>query len=199
MDTFEALGTCRAMRYLKPDPVAEELIEKVIWGATRASNPGNSQGWDFVVVTDRTTKEQLQQAVVPAVEATAATAHATDLSDSDRRMLAGAQHLGRHFADVPVWIVVCARAIYPPDEPQELYLWSAVYPAAQNLIVAARALDLGTTFTTFHSIAEDRFREVLGIPEDVTIGAVIALGHPDRPFGPVKRKPVAEVIHREHW
>ena len=41
--------------------------------------------------------------------------------------------------------------------------------------------------------------EILGIPDEVTIGAVIALGHPDRPFGPVKRRPVAEVIHREHW
>ena len=52
MDVFEAMGTARAIRYLEPDPVAPELIEQVVWAATRASSPGNSQGWDFVVVTD---------------------------------------------------------------------------------------------------------------------------------------------------
>jgi nitroreductase len=199
MDALEALETCRAIRYLKPDPVPEELIEQVIWGATRASNPGNSQSWDFIVVTDRTVKEQLQAAVTPAVEATAEAARGADLGPAEARMLAGAQHLGRHLADVPVLIVVCAENAYPPQDPQELYVWSAVYPASQNLIVTARALGLGTTFTTFHSIAEQRFREVLGIPDEIYIGTVIALGYPDRPFGPVKRKPVAEVIHRDRW
>ena len=50
MDVFEAMDTCRAMRHLTPDPVPEELIDQVMWAATRAPSPGNSQGWDFVVV-----------------------------------------------------------------------------------------------------------------------------------------------------
>jgi nitroreductase len=199
MDVFEAMETCRAIRYLKPDPVPEELIEKVIYGATRASSPGNSQGWDFVVVTDRDVKQRLSDAIAPAFASSAAVLEGPDISASERRLVTGAMHLVRSFAEVPVVIVCCARKIYPPQNPLDLFVWSAVYPASQNLIVAARALGLGTTFTTLHSIAEDAFREVLQIPADVFIGTTIAMGYPDRPFGPVKRKPVSEVIHRDRW
>ena len=71
-------------------------------------------------------------------------------------MLAGAGHLLEHFADVPAWIVICGRKVYPPQAPSEAMVWSTVYPAGQNLIVAARALGLGATFTTFHLAAERR-------------------------------------------
>jgi nitroreductase len=76
---------------------------------------------------------------------------------------------------------------------------AALYPAAQNLIVAARSLGLGTTFTTFQLAAEKEMRDALELPSDVLIGVCVALGYPDRPFGPVKRKPLAEVIHWEKW
>jgi nitroreductase len=74
-----------------------------------------------------------------------------------------------------------------------------VYPATQNLLVAARALGLGTTLTTFHMTAEAEVREVLGIPAEVQIGAMIPVGWPAVPFGPVRRKPVSAVIHRDRW
>ena len=77
-------------------------------------------------------------------------------------------------------IAVCARNVYPPDAPSELYVWSAVYPASQNLCVAARALGLGTTFTTFQSVAEPEVRRILGIPDDVFIGTLIPVGWPER-------------------
>jgi nitroreductase len=199
MDTMEALETCRAIRYLKPDPVPEELIQQVIYGATRASSPGNSQAWDFLVITDHEVKQGLQDLIAPALEAATGAMDIDALPPSQARMLRGSHHLAHGLTDVPVLIVVCARAEYPPQDPQELYVWSAVYPASQNLIVAARALGLGTTFTTFHSIAEPAFRELLGIPDEVYIGTVIAMGYPDRPFGPVQRKPIDEVIHRDRW
>ena len=63
MDLFEAMETCRAMRYLKPDPVPQELIDKLLYGATRAPSPGNSQGWGFVVVQDAKQRERMAQFV----------------------------------------------------------------------------------------------------------------------------------------
>jgi nitroreductase len=78
-------------------------------------------------------------------------------------------------------------------------VYAALYPAAQNLIVAARSLGLGTTFTTFQLAAEAEMRAALGLPSDVSIGVCIALGYPDRPFGPVARKPVDQVVHWEKW
>ena len=98
-------------------------------------------------------------------------------------MLSGAGHLFEHFADVPAWIVICGRKIYPPQAPSEAMVWSTVYPAGQNLIVTARALGLGATFTTFHLAADKEFRTELGIPADVYLGVSVAVGYPARPLG----------------
>jgi nitroreductase len=191
------METCRAIRYLKPDPVPQALIEKVIYAATRASSPGNSQGWDFLVLRDRETKSRLgpvlRERLVPLVQSMPTT------PGSVTRMIRGAQHLLHEFENVPVWIIVCGRKVYPPGAATDQMVDAALYPAAQNLIVAARSLGLGTTFTTFQVATESEMRKVLGIPDDVSIAVCIALGYPDRPFGPVKRKPVAEVIHWDRW
>jgi nitroreductase len=197
MEALEALETARAIRYLKPDPVPEELLQRLVWGATRASSPGNSQGWEFVVVRERATKERLGAAVRERMGRGIRALPSDD--DMQRRMLTGAGHLLEHFADVPAWIVICGRKVYPPQAPSEAMVWSTVYPAGQNLIVAARALGLGATFTTFHLAAEQAFREVLGIPPDVLLGVSVAVGYPARKHGPVNRKPVEDVLHWERW
>ena len=200
LGALEALETTRAIRYLRPDPVPDELIEKVLYAATRASNPGNSQGWHFLVVRDAERKRRLRDAVSGAMRGMVSAVQSGEGVDPRaRRMLEGAAHLCETLDRVPVLIVVCAGNVYPPGQPLEMYVWSAVYPASQNLIVAARALGLGTTFTTFHSLAEKEVREILEIPDDVYIGTIIPMGFPDRPFGPVARRPVQEVVHYDHW
>jgi nitroreductase len=197
MDAIEAMETCRAIRFLKPDPVPEKLIERVIYAATRASSPGNSQGWDFVVVRERGAKERIGPALRERMLAMVAREPSANAVTA--RMLAGAQHLLQHFEDVPVWVLVCGRKVYPPGAATEQMVHAALYPAAQNLIVAARSLGLGTTFTTFQLAAQQEMRAALGIPDDVVIGVCVALGWPDRPFGPLARKPVDQVIHWERW
>lgn len=198
MDVFEAMGTARAIRYLKPDPVDPELIEKLIWAATRASSPGNSQGWDFVVITDPDAKASIGGAVDDAMAGIFREPPA-DADRSVRLMLNGARALAGSLATAPVLILVCGRMVYPPGNPDEMLVWSACYPAAQNLIVAARALGLGATFTTFQRRAEQVVRGTLGIPDDVRMAALIPVGWPDREHGPVNRKPVEEVIHWDRW
>jgi nitroreductase len=71
MTVIEAMETCSAARYLKPDPVPQELIERVIYAATRASSPGNSQEWDFIVVRDPEAKQKIRDLLVPRFEAMA--------------------------------------------------------------------------------------------------------------------------------
>jgi nitroreductase len=199
MDAFEAMGTARAIRYLKPDPVPTELVEKLIWAATRASSPGNSQAWAFVVVTDAEKKARIGGAVADAVSGFIRDP-GPDADRSVRLMLRGAKALAEGLATAPVLVLVCGRMTYPsPNNPDEMSVWSACYPAAQNLIVAARALGLGATFTTFQRRAEQVVRGTLGIPDDVKMAALIPIGYPDRPHGPVNRRPVEEVIHWEGW
>lgn len=74
-------------------------------------------------------------------------------------------------------------------------MYSTIYPAAQNLVVAARSLNNGTAFTTFHGVAEPLIPELLHIPDEVYLCVLIAVGYPQRPFARVRRKPVSDVLH----
>lgn len=198
MDVIEAMETCIAMRYLKPDPVPREVLKRLVYAATRASNPGNSQGWEFVVIDDPSIKEPLGEAVRKGM-APAFAAKPQGLDGVQERMYAGARHLAENFAKVPAWILGCARKIYPPQAPRDVFMYSTIYPAAQNLVVAARSLNLGTAFTTFQQVAEPVLREKLRIPDDVFLCVLIAVGYPERPFTKVKRKPVDDVLHWNGW
>jgi nitroreductase len=199
MDVFEAMETCRAMRYLLPDPVPEDSIRQVIHAATRASNPGNSQGWDFVVLRDAAAKAKLGEAIRSVMRPIIEGMASAETDPVGRRMYEGVQNLMEGFEAVPVYVFVCGRVVYPYESPMEEMVPAALYPAAQNLIVAARALGLGTTFTTFHTLIEPVVREVLALPESVRLGVMIALGWPARAFGPVRRKPLEEVLHWDRW
>lgn len=198
MDVIEAMETCIAMRYLKEDPVPDAELERLIYAATRASSPGNSQGWEFLILTD----PGLKKAVGDAVSAGMAPVFADipeGLDGVTDRMYRGASHLASNFEKVPAWIIGGARKIYPPQEPTDAFMYSTIYPAAQNLIVAARSMGLGSTFTTFQMVAEDVIRERLSVPDDVFLCFCAAVGYPERPFGPVRRKPLAEVTHWNGW
>ncbi len=191
------MGTCRAIRYLKPDPVPRELIDRVLWAATRAPSPGNSQGWDFIVVDDPARKEPIAAAVRAGMTARLAAMERPDRTT--RLMLDGTAALVAAFEKAPVVIFVCGGVIYPYAAPREQFTWSALYPAAQNILVAARALGLGTTLTTLHGVAEPVVRDVLGIPADIKIAATIPLGWPVAKFGPVNRRPVEDFVHHNGW
>ncbi|MEE8165161.1 MAG: nitroreductase family protein, partial [Myxococcota bacterium] len=92
-----------------------------------------------------------------------------------------------------------ARAIYPPQAPMMEMVYSTVFTAAQNLIVAARAVGLGSVFTTFTMQAQDEIKQILEVPEDVYLSNLIPVGWPERNFGPLARKPMEEVVHYERW
>ena len=76
---------------------------------------------------------------------------------------------------------------------------ASIYPAVQNIILACRALGLGTTITTNHIRCEDEVKAVLGIPEDVQTFAMMPIGYPRGKFGPVTRRPIVEVARVDHW
>ena len=194
MDVIEAMETCTAMRYLKEDPLPRATIEQLIYAATRASNPGNSQGWEFVVIDD----PEKKAAIGAAVEANMAPVFANKPQGLDgvaQRMYNGAEHLAHNFAKVPAWILGAARKVYPPHDPQDVFMYSTIYPAAQNLIVAARSMNVGACFTTFHHAAEPVIRDLCAVPDDVHLCVFIAVGYPQRQFMEVKRKPLESVLH----
>lgn len=198
MDVFEVMETCRAMRYLKPDPVPREMIEQLVFYATRAPSPRNTQEWDFVIVTDEATKQRIGDVIGDRITARVASYPPPD-NEADRRMNEGSLTLAQSLANAPVLILVCGPTDYPRGRPIEKWGWASLFPAAQNLMLAARALGLGSTLTTFNDHADSEIREWLELPDDVRIACMLPIGWPARDFGPVRRRPVDEVIHWERW
>jgi nitroreductase len=202
-DFFEVIGTQRAMRRLKPDPVPEELIKQLIWAATRAPNGGNRQPWRFLVITAPETKKRIQELYLNAWEQYAKSGYtgtprgmSPEAAAANERVVRSAQHLAEHVHEAPVLILACAFGQGPN---QGIASGSSIYPAVQNLMLAARAIGLGTTLTTLHRWHEDEVRKLLGIPDTVETAALIPVGWPEGRFGAGPRLPVEAVTYWDRW
>ena len=166
---FEAIYSARSLRRLKPDPVPEELITKILDAAIRAPSGGNAQNWAFVVVRDPEQRRQLgmiyRKASDIAEAMYAARGRPNHLTERQfARLMATGAHLWHHMGDAPVLLLPCGhRPALPPREtlpPDIAARWedevayaerirgASIYPAVQNIILACRALGLGTTITT---------------------------------------------------
>ena len=202
-DFFSVVGTQRAMRRLKPDPVPEEHIKRIIWAATRAPSGGNRQPWRFLVVTDAAKRKALAAVYREGWERYRASGYggsagrelAPEWAESNEKVLRSSQYLADHMAEVPVLIFPCIFG----GGPKDLTSGSSIYPAIQNLMLAARALGLGTALTTIHRWNESKVREILGIPETVDTAALIPVGWPKGKFGAGLRQPVEAVTYWDSW
>jgi nitroreductase len=115
---------------------------------------------------------------------------------STRLMLGGALALARGLDAAPVLVVPC---LYPFNGPLSFMAGSSIFPAIQNLLLAARGLGVGTVLTGFQFAVEPILREVLALPDDAQPAAIIPMGYPDARFGPTRRRPLDEVLHWERW
>lgn len=225
---FATMSTMRAMRRLKADPVPEELLEQLVQAAVWGPSGGNMQRYQYVVVTDREVMAGLTPLWQRCVDAYLATTGKYPPEGMDPaaydRMVAAIRYQRDHFADTPALIVPCyqfppprieqegvrasaealgAEATHRMAQTQERFMalaeGSCVYPGVQNLLLAARALGLAANLTIWHLMLEEEWKKALGIPEDMRTFAVVPVGWPRGSFGPVRRRPVAEVIHRNRW
>ncbi|WP_246530738.1 nitroreductase family protein [Streptomyces bathyalis] len=226
-DLFGTMSTTRAMRRLKPDPVPDELLEQLVQAAVWAPSGSNLQQFHYVVVTDRAVMSRLEPLWRRCVDAYLGSAGKATPPNMDegayRRMVAAIEYQRDHFAETPALIVPCYRYVQPKGDMEGLRAMrdalgtgallrlmrsgvfstvaetSSVYPGVQNLLLAARGLGLGATITVWHLMLEREWKQVLGIPKQVNTFAVIPVGWPVGNFGPVRRRPVPEVMHRDGW
>ena len=202
-DIWETLYTQRAIRAWKTDPVPEELIWKVIEAGTKAPSGTNTQPWGFVVIQDdairQAISDQLHEGLKGIEGLQQMLEQGSQSADkTSRLMLKGAQRLFTNLASAPVFIIPCLYQVSSPA-PEGLLSGSSIYGAVQNMLLAARALGLGTVMTTFQMAAEQILRERCNLPDDATPVALIPMGYPDAKFGPTTRKPVETVTHWEQW
>jgi len=197
---FDAMRTTRAMRRLKTDPVPDELIREIIEAGTWAPSGGDAQHWRFIVVKDPQIKKQLQLRYQRAFEDLKQRFHAAPpppgkTEAQKQRMLAARDHLTEHFHEAPVLIVCCLVG----DSGSGVGAGASIYPAVQNMLLAARALGLGATLTTRHLLYEKEVDEILGLPREAHTFAIIPVGYPLGNFGPVSRAPVEQITFLDRW
>jgi nitroreductase len=199
MDFFEVTSTQKAMRRLKTDDVPDDLIWKILRTATMAPSGGNRQPWNFIVVKDADKKRQIGEWYLDAWEKSYGPAREAMLRDPQMaKTYHSADHLARHIADVPVLIFGTIRRDMPTSGPN-LLLGASIYPALQNLMLAARAEGLGTTLTTLHRLHEADVKKLLGVPDDVETMAMIPVGWPKGKFGTPSRLPAEKVCYWDSW
>ncbi|WEH38889.1 nitroreductase family protein [Streptomyces sp. NBC_01218] len=225
---FTTMSTMRAMRRLSPEPVPFPTLERLVQAAVWGPSGGNMQAYEYVVVTDRLVMAELAPLWKRCVDAYLATTGKYAPRGMDEaaygRMVAAIEYQRDHFAETPALVVPCYRFPEPRlDEEgliasavalgpvaserlmatqerfQALAEGSCVYPGVQNLLLAARGLGLAANVTIWHLMLEQEWKEALGIPEEMRTFAAIPVGWPKGNFGPVRRRPVAEVLHRDRW
>ena len=190
MSLFEAIHTQRSVRHFSTKPVDEELVDAILEAAIRAPSAGNRQPWHFIVIRDREAKRRLGQWYLDSWRHMVAAIGDAASSESYR----SGGDLARQMKDIPVLILACVNQ-------GASTMGSSIYPAVQNLMLAARALGLGTVLTTNHMRFEQEVKAFLGIPEDVDTAALIPIGYPVEGvrFGGSRRKPLTEVVFYDRW
>ena len=208
MDVIDAIKTTGATRYFKPDPVPDDVLERLFDAARFGPQGGNRQPIRYIVVRDRALKEQLgewyHQIWRGVVEMAARGEYRTPRGPGSPMFAAGT-HMAEHFADVPVHIVVCAvlddlaRTDARLDRPGVVG-GASIYPSVQNLFLAARNEGLGTVMTTLLVAVEPQVKELLEIPDELIVCATIPLGYPQRPLPKkLSRRPVSEMVYADRF
>ena len=217
MGIFESIYSARAMRRFKSDPVPDAIIGRILDAAIRAPSAGNSQDWVFIVITDAAQRQQVgdiyRRASMWVRQVFQKNAPPPEANRPQyERMLKSGFYLHEHMGEAPVLIVPCLRLRQPdlpkslPEEARNAILrespWRAgasIYPAVQNIILACRALGLGTVLTTNHMLLEDEMKQLLGLPPEVMTFGLMPVGYPAGRFGPVIRKPIGDVVFRDRF
>jgi nitroreductase len=206
MPLLDAMMTQRAVRRVLPDPVDDAIVLKCIELALRAPTGSNGQNWEFVVVKDRRVKEQLGRRYRQAWSLYGGIGRriAAGGDESMQKILRAVQWQVDHFSEIPVLVVACLRGgmrvpYLPTPFVGESSYFGSIYPSAQNLLLAARAMGLGASLITMPLWSVTSARKILGLPLSVTPCCIVPLGWPRGRYGPTTRKPVEEVAHLDSY
>ena len=192
IDLFETINTQRGIRRFKPDPVPRELITRLLRAAIKAPSGGVRQGWSFIVIRDQETKDKIGElyrtgdrfSITP------------ELTGQVRRVYGAAQYLEDHMEDVPAFILACIEM-----NANGTFSAASIYPAVQNILLAARGLGLGCCLTTRQTRFEEDIKQLINIPDDVATAALLPLGFPAEGvgYGPTRRRALEEVAFDGAW
>lgn len=201
MPLEEAMETQRAIRRLKPDPVDDALLLRLLELALKAPTGSNAQNWEFVVVRDPVVKGRLARRNRQAWRLYGGIGRWLARNDAKMlRLLDAVQWQADHFEQIPVLVVACLRGPRLPFPPLfATSYYGSIYPSVQNLLLAARAAGLGAALITLPLWSTISVRRILGLPWSVTPCAVVPLGWPIGRYGPTTRKSVGDVVSLDRY
>ncbi len=202
MPLAEVMSTQRAIRKVDPDrPIDDAILLKLIEFGTRAPSSMNKQSWEFIIVKDPTVKAKLgSQNRFMWNRVKGIMTRKAEKDPQFAKVNSATQWGVDHFENYPGMIVACfqgPRLAYPPVVGASVY--GSILPSVQNILLAARSIDLGATFTTMPLWSNWRARRILGLPWSITPCVLITLGWPQGKYGPTSRKPVGEVTSLDQY
>lgn len=198
-----AIATTRAIRRYRTEPIPEADLDRILFAATRAPSGSNRQSFRFVVLRDGPRAREAKALLAETFRAGWRAKREADGYDGGSgvegdspkaRMARTMQRFVDRFEETPVVVLACLVG-----REGRFTDGGSVYPACQNLLLAARALGYGGVITMWHGFVEERLKDVLGIPPEVIVAATIPLGRPEGHHGPVRRRPVAELVFEDGW
>lgn len=211
IDLYDAMRTLRAVRRLRPDPIPDDVLYRVLEAATWAPTGGNRQAWRIVVVKDAARKQRLgelyKKITIPYTQSYLK--QFADRPEEERikmeRVMRASTYLAEHFGESPVLLVFCFNPEGLAVTDAKLDRLSVVgggsiYTAVENLLLACRAEGLGCVLTTLLCMEEPEVRELLAIPDPWGTAAVVPVGYPVlRGHGPISRRSVEELAFVDSW
>jgi nitroreductase len=201
---LEGLTTTRSIRRYRDEPVPTDALRAMLFAASRAPSGSNRQPFRFIVLTDSRVAREAKALIAAGAREAWASKRARDgydrgsgqLDDSPKtRMARAMQSYVDDLERAPVLVLPCLVRHRDPTPTEG----ASVYPACQNLLLAARALGYGGVLTLFHGLVEVELRALLGVPEHVLMAATITLGRPAGHHGPVRRRPLSELVFADRW
>jgi nitroreductase len=201
---LDGMATTRAIRRYTDEPIPDDDLAAIVFAASRAPSGSNRQPFRFLVLRDGpravAAKALLGEAFRRGWAAKRqadgyVAATESDASSPKARTAATMQHYVDHIEAVPVVVLACLVRYRDPN-PEE---GASIYPACQNLLLAARALGYGGALTMWHRSVEQPLRDLLEIPDGVAMSACITLGRPAGQHGPVRRRPLADLVFDDGW
>ena len=205
MGIFETMYNCRAMRRLDKREVPQESLEKLIEAANQAPSGSNTQNARWIIVRDPTVKAELAELnrigvenyLAPLIDNPGSLPHQP--ADKRKRMADAVVWQKEHMHEIPALIIACMQFPQIPTPAMIASGNGSIWPGIQNLLLAARALQLGAAPTTLALIDQQALAKVLNLPETMATYCLIPVGYPLGNFGPVTRKPLSEIMRYDQW
>jgi nitroreductase len=201
---LEGLLTTRAIRRYRDEPIPDEVLRAILFAASRAPSGSNRQPFRFVVLTEGAIAREAKRLVGGAAQLAWRAKRERDaydrgsgavLDSPKARLARSMEHYVEHLHEAPALILPCLVRYRAP----RLGEGASIYPACQNILLAARALGYGGVLTEFHALVERELCALLHIPDEVAIAASITLGRPRGRHGPVRRRPLGELVFADGW